>query len=75
MNELLRIELMGLPPTVNQMYRNKNTYVRYKTTATREYQDYVIGEIGKVFTLPPQKCNVSVFIKFLVKDNRWWSSP
>ena len=38
--KILKLELKGLPPTVNHMYRTGRNSVRYKTAAGRLYQDY-----------------------------------
>ena len=70
--ELLRIELEGLPPSVNRIYRNAQANVRYKTTATLEYQNYVIEKLREVYTKAPYTGAVQVFIKLLVKDKRKW---
>lgn len=44
MSEVLDIEFLGLPPTVNHMYRTGNRS-RYKTLEVREYQQYVVNKL------------------------------
>lgn len=49
MSEILEIELMGLPPTVNHMYRT-GFHSRYKTLAVREYQQYATAKLRERWT-------------------------
>lgn len=72
--ELLDVSLIGLPPTVNQMYRNAGIRIRYKTEAVKEYQWDVINmltqfRVGKAFS-----GRVAVQISFHVpaKSKRRW---
>lgn len=44
MSEKLEMELIGLPPTVNHMYRTGNRN-RFKTLEVREYQQYVVNRL------------------------------
>lgn len=70
---LLDIELDGLPPTVNQMYRTASkTHIRYKTKATREYQAYVVNKIREAYTIEPYTGSVAVEIVFCTSDKRRW---
>ncbi len=41
---LLDLELLGLPPTVNHMYRTGKRS-RYKVREVREYQRYAVGKL------------------------------
>lgn len=41
MKKLLDVELKGLPPTVNHLYRTGRNGTRYKTVMGKLYQDYV----------------------------------
>ena len=73
MTKLLEIEFDGLPPSVNQMYRNARVNTRYKTEKTREFQEKVVALMKKNRVLP----NVftgSIFVNviFYVSDNRKW---
>ena len=40
MKKLLEVELRGLPPTVNHLYRTGKNGTRYKTVMGKLYQDY-----------------------------------
>ena len=42
---LLSLELEGLPPTVNHLYRSTSSGRRYKTVAGKEYQQLVSSAI------------------------------
>ncbi len=44
---LLSLELEGLPPTVNHLYRSTSSGRRYKTASGREYQEQVSNDIAK----------------------------
>ena len=44
--ELLAIEIDGLPPTVNMMYRGLQGH-RYKTKECLEWQSCVVSELAK----------------------------
>ncbi len=48
MSEKLDIELLGLPPTVNHMYRTGNRS-RYKTLEVREYQQYAVNKMREAW--------------------------
>ena len=40
MRKLLEVELRGLPPTLNHLYRTARNGTRYKTVMGKLYQDY-----------------------------------
>ena len=48
MSEELEIEFLGLPPTVNHMYRT-GTRSRYKTLEVREYQLYAVNKLREAW--------------------------
>lgn len=48
MSEILDMELLGLPPTVNHMYRT-GTRSRYKTLEVREYQQYAVHKMREAW--------------------------
>lgn len=48
MSESLEVELLGLPPTVNHMYRT-GARSRYKTLEVREYQQYVVCKLREAW--------------------------
>lgn len=71
--KLVELELEGLPPSVNQMYRNARVNTRYKTAKTRDFQEKTVALMKKNRVLP----NVftgSIFVNviFYVSDNRKW---
>lgn len=73
MSILLELELMGLPPTVNSMYRSVRGGFRYKTAATRQYQMYATCKIREAWQGREVYTDaVSLDIKFHVKDRRRW---
>ena len=41
MRKLLEVELRGLPPTLNHLYRTGRNGTRYKTVMGKLYQDYL----------------------------------
>ena len=48
MSEKLELELLGLPPTVNHMYRT-GYRSRYKTLEVREYQQYAVNKLREAW--------------------------
>ena len=48
MSEELEVKLLGLPPTVNHMYRT-GTRSRYKTLEVREYQQYAVNKLREAW--------------------------
>lgn len=73
---LISIELEGLPPTVNQMYRNvtRGSFTRrYKTQACHDFQDMLSTRIKTLWReKPPYEGRVALFIKFFQSDRRRW---
>ena len=65
-NILLELELEGLPPTVNHLYRTGRTGYRYKTESGRRYQEQVS------FLLAQYSGEVELRIEFVVKSRRKW---
>ena len=69
---LFETTLEGLPPTVNHSYRHVRNRT-YKTTACKDYQDYVTIRLimayqgHEVFTNP-----VELYITFTSADRRRW---
>ena len=49
MSEVLDIELIGLPPSVNHMYRT-GSRSRYKTLEVREYQQYAVHKLREAWS-------------------------
>ena len=48
MSEELDVEFIGLPPSVNHMYRT-GSGSRYKTLEVREYQQYVVNKLREAW--------------------------
>ena len=72
MKELLNMELIGLPPTVNHMYRTGQR-VRYKTLEVREYQQYAVGRFREEWRgKAAYKGRVELRIEFETNDRRRW---
>ena len=70
---LLELELLGLPPTVNQMYRSRRDGIRYKTAKTQQYQIYATGMIKDAWQgREVYGGAVSLDVKFRVRDRRRW---
>ena len=74
--ELISLEIEGLPPTVNQMYRNVNIHGitrRYKTPACHDFQDKLASKLKRLWgDKPPYMGNVSLYVEFSQKDRRRW---
>lgn len=70
---LLELELLGLPPTVNTMYRSAHGGIRYKTGATQQYQQYVSNMLRQAWgERPPYDGPVCLDVKLYTKDKRKW---
>ena len=72
MSDTLDLELMGLPPTVNHMYRT-GYKSRYKTLEVREYQLYAVNRIREAWAGQKALCGrLELFITFKTDDKRRW---
>ena len=72
MKVLLKLEIEGLPPTVNHLYRNSG-HIRYKTAQGRKYQERVSGLLREAWgDRPVLMCPIEFRITFLTPDNRRW---
>ncbi|MBQ3347290.1 MAG: RusA family crossover junction endodeoxyribonuclease [Synergistaceae bacterium] len=72
MSELIKLELDGLPPTVNHLYRNYRGR-RYKTTSGRKYQEHIAEQIRREWKgKPAYKEPVELRIIFTTNDRRKW---
>ena len=70
---LLSLELEGLPPTVNHLYRSTKGGRRYKTAEGREYQEQVSANIAKWWgTREIYTGAVELRILFETANNRRW---
>ena len=72
MTVLLGLELEGLPPTVNMMYRGLHGH-RYKTKDTLIYQSEVVSRLREAYgECPPLEGRVGLFIIFTTSSRRRW---
>lgn len=72
MNILLSLELDGLPPTVNHLYRNFRGR-RYKTASGRKYQEQVAKLLREAWnSRPPYEEPVQLCIVFTTNNRRKW---
>lgn len=73
MRELARVELLGLPPTVNHLYRTSRNGVRYKTPQGKEWQAFTAAIMAKAKTnRAPYGGDVALEIVFRTADRRRW---
>ena len=72
MSEILILELEGLPPTVNHLYRNFRGR-RYKTTSGRKYQERTAELIRREWKNQLAcKQPIELRITFITCDRRKW---
>lgn len=73
MDKILTLEFSGLPPTLNQMYRNSVTH-RYKRPEVTDWQEEIADLMTEHYPAecPPYTGRVSVSIIFTVSDRRAW---
>lgn len=73
MRTLARVELLGLPPTVNHLYRTSRSGVRYKTAQGREWQNTTTAIMAAAKTnCKPYSGDVALDIVFRTADRRRW---
>lgn len=73
MRELARVELLGLPPTVNHLYRTSRNGIRYKTAQGREWQNVTAAVMAMAKTnRKPYGGDVALEIVFRTADRRKW---
>ncbi len=72
-NILLELEIQGLPPTVNHLYRTARAGFRYKTETGRKYQEQVSSLLAKKWQgRAPYSGDVELRIEFMAKTRRKW---
>ena len=73
MKILLNLEISGLPPTVNHMYKNYGSR-RYKQPEVTEWQEETAALMSEQWRSgsPPYSGRASVSIEFTVKARRAW---
>lgn len=70
---LLELELEGLPPTVNHLYRTGRSGFRYKTERGRKYQEQISSLLAKKWqSRAPCPDDIEFCIEFTVKTRRKW---
>ena len=72
MKTLLNLEISGLPPTTNHIYRTSRGSFRYKTAETRLWQEQTIAIIKKSYQQPTFTGRVVLHITITTHDKRRW---
>lgn len=73
MRTLARVELTGLPPTVNHLYRTSRNGIRYKTPQGREWQNNTAAIMAATRkNHRPYSGDVALEIVFRTADRRRW---
>ena len=71
--KLMTAQLVGLPPTVNHLYRTSRNGVRYKTSQGREWQNVTASIMAAAKTTPkPYGGDVALEGVFRTADRRRW---
>lgn len=73
MKEIIKVNLLGLPPTVNHLYRTSRNGIRYKTPQGRDWQNTTaaIMAMAKI-NRKPYSGDVALEIVFRTADRRRW---
>lgn len=73
MKEIIKVNLLGLPPTVNHLYRTSRSGVRYKTAQGKEWQNTTAAIIAMAKTnRKPYSGDVALEVLFQTADRRRW---
>ena len=72
MTVLLGLELEGLPPTVNHIYRSARRGFWFKTASCVKYQEEVSNAMRRLWDKEAYDGRVSLNIKFTVQNRRKW---
>lgn len=73
MKEIIKVNLLGLPPTVNHLYRTSRNGIRYKTAQGREWQNVTAAVMTAAKTnRRPYGGDVALEIVFRTADRRRW---
>ncbi|MBQ3447317.1 MAG: RusA family crossover junction endodeoxyribonuclease [Synergistaceae bacterium] len=73
MSMIFRLEIEGLPPSVNSMYRTGKFSARYKRPEVAEWQEELTARMRECWNKPLAYMDVvEVHVLFTVKDNRRW---
>ena len=72
MRVLISLELDGLPPTVNLLYRNFRHW-RYKTVSGRKYQEQAAHILREAWSSkPPYELPIELRLIFTANNRRRW---
>ena len=72
-SSMLYVEIDGLPPTVNQMYRSGRNGTRYKRPEVSDWQEETASKMREAWNKPEAyRGKVEVRVVFTVKKNRRW---
>ena len=71
MNELLRLELDTLPPTVNHMYMSSYGR-RFRTEECRDFQKQTVAKLRTLWNKPPFTGRAAVIYIFTTNNKRRW---
>ena len=73
MKEIIKVNLLGLPPTVNHLYRTSRNGIRYKTPQGREWQSTTAAIMAMAKTNhKPYSGDVALEVLFRTADRRRW---
>lgn len=73
MRELVKVNLLGLPPTVNHLYRTSGNGIRYKTPQGREWQNVTASIMAMAkANRKPYSGDVALEVLFQTADRRRW---
>lgn len=73
MKEIIKVNLLGLPPTVNHLYRTSRNGIRYKTPQGKEWQNTTAAIIAMAKTnRKPYSGDVALEVLFQTADRRRW---
>ena len=71
--KLMTAQLVGLPPTVNHLYRTSRNGVRYKTSQGREWQNVTASIMAMAKTnRKPYSGDVALEVLFRTANRRRW---
>ena len=72
MSKILDMELKGLPPTVNHLYRSTRTGRRYKTALGKLYGDYIALNFMNIWKAKAYEGPIELRIKLTASNRRRW---
>ena len=72
MSKILDLELKGLPPTVNHLYRSTKTGRRYKTALGKLYNDYISLNFMNIWKSEAYEGPIELRIKLTASNRRRW---